>query len=164
MGVTISYTIHPLKDSVMETISRYLGGDHKRCDELFAEAETAVSNEQWESAETTTKLFCDAIEQHFAMEEQVLFPQFEEAVGSREGPTAVMRMEHRQMREVLSMLNDTLGKRDADGYLGYSETLNTLMQQHNMKEESILYLMTERVLDGRQDEIIGAMRGVGIPS
>ena len=49
-----------------------------------------------------------------------------------------MRMEHRQMREVLSMLNACLGKRDADGFLGYAETLNTLMQQHNIKEENSL--------------------------
>jgi len=146
----------------METISRHLGTDHKRCDDFFAQAETAVAGTLWTHAEQAMNAFCEALEQHFAMEEQVLFPEFEEAVGTREGPTAVMRMEHRQMREVITMLNDCLAKRDADGFLGYSETLNTLMQQHNMKEESILYPMTDRVLNGRQDDIIGAMRGLGV--
>lgn len=148
----------------METISRYLGTDHKRCDEFFAQAETAVAATLWTNAEQAMSAFCEALELHFAMEEQVLFPEFEEAVGSNEGPTAVMRMEHRQMREILSMLNDCLARHDVDGFLGYSETLNTLMQQHNMKEEGILYLMTDRVLDGRQDDIIGAMGEIRITS
>jgi len=146
----------------METISRHLGTDHKRCDDFFAQAETAVAATRWTDAEMAMNAFVEALEQHFAMEEQVLFPAFEEAVGSREGPTAVMRMEHRQMREVISAMNECLGARDADGFLGYSETLNTLMQQHNMKEESILYPMTDRVLNGRQEEIIDAMRQTGV--
>ncbi len=148
----------------METISRYLGTDHKRCDDFFAQAETAVAGTLWTNAEQAMSTFCAALEQHFAMEEQVLFPEFEQAVGSTQGPTAVMRMEHQQMRDILSALNACLSKHDADGFLGYSETLNTLMQQHNMKEESILYLMTDRVLNGRQEAIIGAMRDIGITS
>jgi len=148
----------------METISNHLGTDHKRCDDFFAQAETAVAATLWTNAEQAMQAFCESLEQHFAMEEQVLFPEFEEATGNRQGPTAVMRMEHGQMREVISMLNKCLAGRDADGFLGYSETLNTLMQQHNMKEESILYPMTDRVLAGRQDDIIGAMRGIGIAS
>jgi hemerythrin-like domain-containing protein len=148
----------------METISNYLGSDHKRCDQFFAQAETAVVGTLWTDAELAMNGFSEALEHHFTMEEQVLFPEFEAATGSSEGPTSVMRMEHAQMREIVSVMNECLGKRDADGFLGYSETLNTLMQQHNMKEESILYLMTDRVLNGRQEEIIGAMREIGITS
>ena len=148
----------------METISHYLGTDHKRCDDFFAQAETAVAATLWTNAEQAMNAFSEVLEQHLAMEEQVLFPEFEAATGSSAGPTAVMRMEHRQMREVLSMLNECLEKRDTDGFLGYSETFNTLIQQHNMKEESILYQMTDRVLHGRQPEIIEAMRNIGITS
>lgn len=148
----------------METISHHLGTDHKRCDDFFAQVETAVAATLWTNAEQALGGFCAALEHHFSMEEQVLFPAFEEAVGSNEGPTTVMRMEHRQMREILTMLNECLEKRDADGFLGYSETLNTLMQQHNMKEEGILYPMTDRVLNGRQESVINAMRGVGTTS
>lgn len=160
--MTKNFHLH--RKAEMETISRHLGTDHKRCDDFFAQAETAVAATLWTNAELAMSAFCEALEQHFAMEEQVLFPEFEEVVGSREGPTAVMRMEHRQMREILSMLNECLGKRDADGFLGYSETLNTLMQQHNMKEEGILYPMSDRVLDGRQETIISTMRGIGVVS
>lgn len=145
----------------MQTISRYMATDHKRCDELFASAETSVHNNDWSTAEAALKEFGEGLERHFAMEENVLFPAFEKATGSTEGPTNVMRMEHRQLRAILGMLHESLANRDAEGFLGYSDTLNTMMQQHNMKEESILYLMTDRVLMGQHEEIVGAMDAIG---
>lgn len=141
----------------MNAIASYLGSDHQRCDELFILAETNVSNNCWDQAESCLAEFVEALERHFAMEEKVMFVEFERATGSSAGPTAVMRMEHQQLRAIVALLQEALKARDAESYLGHSETLNTMMQQHNMKEESILYLMADRVLSGRQDEIIGAM-------
>ena len=52
-----------------------------------------------------------------------------------EGPTQVMRMEHQQMRALVQDLDNALTAKDKDNYLGLSETLMVMMQQHNMKEE-----------------------------
>jgi hemerythrin-like domain-containing protein len=144
----------------MTSITDFLGSDHKRCDDLFASAETHVSKQRWDEAQTDFAGFAAALERHFTMEETILFPEFEEATGSNQGPTSVMRMEHQQMRSILAMMRDSLDQRDAENFFGYSETLNTMMQQHNMKEESILYVMTDRVLAGRQSDLISAMSGV----
>lgn len=141
----------------MTSITEYMGSDHKRCDDLFASAETHVSKNRWDEAEADLSAFGAALEKHLAMEEKVLFPAFEQATGSTQGPTTVMRMEHEQMRSILAMLRESLNQRDEDNFFGHSETLNTMMQQHNMKEESILYVMTDRVLAGRQEDIISAM-------
>lgn len=148
----------------MDTITRYLGGDHKRCDELFVQAENCVSDEQWDRAAPLYADFSAALERHLAMEEQVLFPAFEEAAASRAGPTIVMRTEHQQMRHILSQMHAALVHRDASGFLGYSDTLNILMQQHNLKEENILYPMIDRLLHDRQDEMIAAMEDIGAPA
>ncbi|HJV50973.1 MAG TPA: hemerythrin domain-containing protein [Noviherbaspirillum sp.] len=144
----------------MNTIATYLGSDHQRCDEYFIQAETHVSNNEWEQAATCLGQFVEALERHFAMEEKVMFLEFEKATGSSAGPTAVMRMEHQQLRAIVALLREALEARDADAYLGHSDTLNTMMQQHNMKEESVLYLMADRVLSGQQEAIIGAMTGI----
>lgn len=148
----------------MNGISSYLGSDHARCDEFFILAETNVSNNAWEQAESCLGQFIEALEHHFTMEEQVMFPEFERATGSSAGPTAVMRMEHQQMRAIIALLREAMEARDADAYLGHSETLNTMMQQHNMKEESVLYVMADRVLSGRLDAIIDAMANVDTPA
>ncbi len=130
----------------MTTISHYMGDDHRRCDQQFVAAERAVANGYWPAAGEAYAGFHDAMEHHFAMEEEVLFPAFEAASGSAMGPTQVMRMEHRQMRELFASMAAAVAGRDADSYLGDSETLLILMQQHNMKEENILYPMCERAL------------------
>jgi hemerythrin-like domain-containing protein len=62
------------------------------------------------------------------------------------GPTEVMRGEHRQMRDLLAQMKDALTSRDADAFSGAAETLLILMQQHNMKEENILYPMCDNAL------------------
>ncbi len=119
---------------------------HKHCDEIFASAEDACANGDWEAGAKAFTLLVDQLETHFGTEEEVLFPAFETATGMTSGPTEVMRGEHRQMRDLLAQMKDALTSRDADAFSGAAETLLILMQQHNMKEENILYPMCDNAL------------------
>jgi hemerythrin-like domain-containing protein len=101
------------------------------------------------------------MEQHFAMEEEAMFPAFEERTGMSMGPTQVMRSEHVQMRELFQGMDNAVRARDADDYLGQSETLLMMMQQHNLKEEQILYPMADQALAGELDELIHRMDSMG---
>jgi len=94
------------------------------------------------------------------MEEEVLFPAFEARTGNSMGPTQVMRMEHAQMRGLLQEMASAVLAGNQNGFLGLSETLNMLMQQHNLKEENMLYPMSDRVLDSERDGLIRAMEAV----
>jgi hemerythrin-like domain-containing protein len=142
----------------MHTITSYLTSDHKRCDDVFVALEQSVSSGKWQQAETLLQQFTDALEQHFAMEETVLFPAFEKGIGNTGGPTAVMRAEHKQMDELMQTLRAALVVRDTAAFLGNSETLNIMIQQHNAKEEGMLYVMADRVLSEQKQEIIAAMQ------
>jgi iron-sulfur cluster repair protein YtfE (RIC family) len=119
---------------------------HKHCDELFASAEDACASGNWEAGEKAFALLLNELETHFSSEEEVLFPAFEAATGMTSGPTEVMRGEHRQMRDLLAQMKGALASRDSDGFGGSAETLLILMQQHNMKEENILYPMCDNSL------------------
>jgi len=141
----------------VETIAGFLSDDHQRCDRLFSEAEHAVAREDWEAASAKTRSFMRGMENHFAMEEKVLFPAFEKASGNTTGPTVVMRHEHEQMRRLFSRLEQAMRERDANAYLGEAETLLVLMQQHNAKEEQLLYPMSDRVF-GASREMVERMR------
>lgn len=144
----------------MSTILEFLGGDHRICDDLFAAAETAVGQKNWGGAHKLFDQFHATMKHHLAMEENVLFPAFEAQTGTTAGPTQVMRMEHEQMRELMQDMSHAVIKTDYEGYLGLSETLNMLMQQHNLKEENVLYAMTDRVLASDRDRLIQAMKAV----
>jgi hemerythrin-like domain-containing protein len=87
----------------------------------------------------------------------VFSPAFEQRSGGSMGPTQIMRMEHIPMRELLQAMQASLAECNRQQYLGRSETLLTLMQQHNVKEEHMLYPMTDRVLQGEQANILKQM-------
>ncbi|MDK9703299.1 MAG: hemerythrin domain-containing protein [Sulfuritalea sp.] len=119
---------------------------HKHCDEIFAQAEDACASGDWDTGENAFALLQDQLETHFSSEEELLFPAFESATGMTSGPTEVMRGEHRQMRDLLAQMKGALAARDSDAFGGAAETLLILMQQHNMKEENILYPMCDNAL------------------
>jgi len=144
----------------MARITDTMAGDHRRCDLIFAEAEASVSDSNWDAGTTQFNEFHTAMEHHFSMEEGVLFPAFEEASGMTMGPTQMMRMEHTQMRQLFSDMAQAVEKQDKDAYLGLSETLMMIMQQHNMKEEQMLYPMTDRTFGGGADEVLEKMNAV----
>jgi DUF438 domain-containing protein len=144
----------------MGTISGYMTDDHRHCDELFAQAEEAADRGNIASAVTAFRAFRQALEGHFAREEEVLFPAFEQR-GGGSGPTTVMRMEHAQMRALFQELDNALAAGDGHSYLGLSETLLVMMQQHNLKEEQILYPMTDRLLAATALDLVRRMTALG---
>jgi hemerythrin-like domain-containing protein len=93
------------------------------------------------------------IETHFRTEEEMLFPAFEAATGMVGGPTQMMRMEHAQMRDLIEQMEGALTARAADNFAGAAGTLLVFMQQHNMKEENILYPMCNRTLVTQADSL-----------
>lgn len=144
----------------MSTILDFLGSDHRACDDLFAASEEAVSKRNWEGARNLFGQFHQAMDRHFAMEEEVLFPGFETKTGNTMGPTQVMRAEHEQMRSLMREMDEALLANDEPRFLGLSETFNMLMQQHNLKEENVLYPMSDRALAGERDALIHRMDAV----
>ena len=128
----------------MTSIPDYMTVKHRECDEVFSEAESAVAEAHWPLAEEKWQVFAKELERHLDAEESILFPGFEQATGMTSGPTQVMRMEHEQMRAMVKDLNKALAAQNKDEFLGLSETLMILMQQHNMKEEMMLYPMSEQ--------------------
>ncbi len=143
----------------MSNIKDFMTQDHRDCDEIFAQMEEAVASKS-DEALSKFEAFQDALTNHFKMEEVVLFPMFEQKTGMTEGPTQVMVMEHEQIRGLLSKMEDALELNDNDKFFGLSETLMILMQQHNMKEEQMLYTMVQQHLGDDADHIISRMRTI----
>lgn len=131
----------------------YLTTDHRHCDECLGLLRSQAIAGHWAAAAEAFARADHDIRAHFAAEEEVLFPAFEASSGMTCGPTAVMRMEHDEARELLLDLNEAIAAQDADGVRGYGEALLILLQQHNMKEENILYPMAQRGLGADAGEV-----------
>ncbi len=147
-----------LQETVLTFPTNVLPDHHRHCDHLYVAAEEAAQRGDWTAAESAFERFRGQMNAHFDAEESLLFPAFEAATGSSAGPTAMMRHEHDQMRALLAQLAASCDARDGDAYAGAAETLLMLMQQHNMKEENILYPMCDQAL-GADAERLGAKIG-----
>ncbi|MDD2652812.1 MAG: hemerythrin domain-containing protein [Sulfurimonas sp.] len=143
----------------MSTIKGFLTEDHGRCDELFAKMEDEAAK-SIENAKEAYEEFAKATERHFQMEERVMFLEFEQKTGMTQGPTAIMRHEHAQMRNLLAEMGKAMESKDKDKFFGNSETLMILMQQHNMKEEQMLYTMAQQHLSADADRIVDMMQSM----
>jgi hemerythrin-like domain-containing protein len=141
----------------MSRISEAMARDHKACDERFAVAEAAAAEGDLARAAAELDAFVAALERHFQVEEEQLFPAFERATGIADGPTEMMRIEHAEMREVLAGLRAALEAADTAEFLGLADTLNVLLQQHNLKEEQVLYALLDDALAGEADELLASL-------
>ena len=140
-------------------IQEFMAGDHRFCDGFFAQAQSAAERGQWEQAQQAYAKFVELVQQHFCAEEHVLFPAFEDATGMTQGPTQVMRQEHQQMRALMQAALDALKARDADEFSGHAETQFMLMQQHNAKEENVLYPMCDQRLGSGSAAVLAQLQG-----
>lgn len=128
------------------TFAPTLTDDHRYCDHLLALVEQAIDAGDWASAQSGAASFRAAVERHFQYEEEVFFPALEARAPMATGPTRVMRMEHTQIRYMLADLVTAISAQAADDCRGVIETLHLVTQQHNGKEEAILYPLADQVL------------------
>ena len=144
---------------MMKMISDFFSAQHRAGDKLFEEMEQAVSHGDWPQAESLCERFHDDIEQHLANEENVLFPLLEDATGMRPGPTQVMRGEHVEIRELLQRIGEAIKTGEKNESLGIAETLFLFLQQHNVKEEQVLYPMADQALEEKLPETSARIPG-----
>ena len=138
----------------MNSIQQIMAADHKRCDKIFIDIENLVIKTNWQSATTQLAKFIRAMDRHFEHEEKTLFPAFEHKTGGMAGPTMMMRHEHEKMRELMSGMKNALADKNTQRYLGLSETLLIFMQQHNVKEEQILYPMIDNDCGDQAEQLM----------
>ena len=104
----------------MDTILSFMAADHDRLDALFRAATPEALAE-----------FRAGLLRHIAWEEDVLFPLFDSQLSARSpGPTAAMRAEHREIKDLLAQLGTDPAA---------ATQLRAVLGAHNEKEEQMLY-------------------------
>lgn len=137
----------------MSGLTKFFTDDHRACDEDWALVESAADSGDMAAATAAFTHFDTVMRRHLGWEEEVMFPAFEQASGMRGGPTMVMRHEHTQMRAMLDQMKAALDAGDAELMVDQGDTLLMLIQQHNAKEEQMLYPMAEGVLGGQWEAL-----------
>lgn len=144
----------------MDNVMEFMSKDHDRLDGLFQEFRN-LKDRDFSKAENLFTEFKSGLERHIAWEEEILFPIFETKTGMYDsGPTAVMRSEHRQIKEYLGQIRQKIVNQDTKT----EELENGLVEvltAHNLKEENILYPWIDNsVTEKEREEAFVRMRSL----
>ena len=135
-------------------LAEFFEQDHRDCDARWVDVEELLDTEDIETAQIAWQKYNASMCRHLAMEEEVLFPAFDAKSGmAGGGPVAVMKTEHQQMRGLLEQIGEAIEAGKAVQAMDIGDTLLMLIQQHNVKEESMLYPMAENLLSGDWDDL-----------
>jgi hemerythrin-like domain-containing protein len=148
------WVIREVKDAPV-TISSHYAVDHDDIDRLLDEFRASKTGDR-PAARAMYREFKTRLERHIGWEDDILFPLFERLTGLTDnGPTVVMRAEHRQIRALLDSIDAALQTSetsiDAD-----ESTLIQVLAAHNFKEEQILYPMIDKQISVSDREAVFA--------
>jgi iron-sulfur cluster repair protein YtfE (RIC family) len=148
------WVIRPVANAPV-TLASFYAVDHDDIDRLL-EAFRAAHTGHQPGAPAMYREFKTRLERHIGWEEDILFPLFERLSGLKDnGPTVVMRGEHRTITTLLDSIDATLQKGetsiDAD-----ESALFAALATHNMKEENILYPLIDRQVSAADREAVFA--------
>jgi iron-sulfur cluster repair protein YtfE (RIC family) len=122
-----------------ESVTSYLACDHHRLDEALRSVSSAVTSGTFGEAVPRYERFESGLLCHLRVEEELVFPVFEARSGMINGPTDTMRNEHRQVRMALALMRRGLLQSDAIAYNDGLRFFESVLPDHNAKEEHILY-------------------------
>lgn len=144
------------------TISDFLGYDHRRLDEILPDVERLIDRGALANAGERFAEFSCGLNRHIDAEERILFPAFEQVTGMTGGPTVVMRAEHVEIRRWMALVTASLDAQDAPGAKNAIGQLKGTLGAHNMKEEQILYPMTDRAISSprERDDLVRHMQAL----
>jgi iron-sulfur cluster repair protein YtfE (RIC family) len=133
-------------ESRFDSVTGYLGWDHDRLDEGLRFVSSEVGKGRFAEAAAGYEEFERGLLRHLRIEEELLFPVFEARSGMVNGPTDVMRDEHRQVRMALALMRRGVLQADATAYLDGLRFFESVLPDHNAKEEHILYPTLDSLL------------------
>jgi len=125
-----------------EPVSVALEMHHHRLDDMLDRVEIDVEAGSWSEARRGFSLFRRELEEHMRLEEELLLPALGSASAVADGPAAVMRTEHPQIRELLDVIE--IGLENEYPIAEATDALEATLADHNAGEERLLYPLFER--------------------
>lgn len=129
------------------SVTEFLQADHRRLDAILPIVERLADAGAFTEAQARFGEFACGLGWHIDVEEEVLFPFFEAKTGMTRGPTTVMRVEHKDIHERIQRVVAALEAHQLASLRDALGELTSLLNTHNLKEERMLYPMTDRSID-----------------
>jgi hemerythrin-like domain-containing protein len=134
------------------TLTEWMARDHAVLDQRLDDVSRMVDDGELERADHH---FTDVSEHalaHMQVEESHIFPRFERLTGiDEDGPTALLRWEHNEMRQALDEMRTALARGHAADFHRAREAYERLDSQHRVSEHRLMFPLIDQVLG--EDEL-----------
>jgi iron-sulfur cluster repair protein YtfE (RIC family) len=143
----------------MPKLTECLEVDHRRLDRVLVETKSLAASGRFPNAAALFATFARGLSRHIDAEENILFPALDESAPHAAGPMHVMRLEHARLKELLEQIGAALERGDAAWQRDVRE-LEGILAEHNLKEERILYPLSDDATSRRPDfsELLDALQ------
>ena len=101
----------------MNETNNWLVHDHRKYDALLTECEMAAEMADWKDAVSLFNQFVRELKLHMQMEDEVLYPFFEEEVSDPEGEIALLLEEHEDLVRLLCDLVCVIKTKNIDHFM-----------------------------------------------
>ncbi len=129
-------------------------GEHGAYYTLFNEIEEIATRESAVAIILGATAVLEAmVDSHATLEDELLFTALERHPGKHEGPLAIMRAEHEEMKRMLWHIEDTVDGEEA--IVLVKEALSAA-RRHFQKEEQVLFPMAQRLLGDEELTRLGS--------
>lgn len=142
----------------MNSDDNWLVHDHSVYEDILFKCQDFVESGEWEEAKRAFNELVDHLKGHMAMEEEVLYPAYENRVKSRTSPTEILREDHDQLVRLVRDMIQVFRSRDTGHVLDCLSHLERQMITHHEKEEDIFLPMASVILDENKEEIIAQLK------
>lgn len=141
-------------------VSEYLGWDHQRLDTILVRVTHLVREGAQQDASRSFAEFSCGLNWHIDAEEMTLFPAFEEKTGIRDGPTRVLRVDHRLIRFRMDEVTSALAAGDAAAIERAIAALGDALDDHNVMEERVFYPLADQAMTDAEerDELVSRIQ------
>jgi hemerythrin-like domain-containing protein len=137
----------------MKLPSNWLLHDHSEFEELLAECQTAIDEEDWETSYSYFETLVAQLKSHMAMEEEVLYPAYESTPEFPQEPVIALREEHDRIVELVRDLHKVFRTRNSEHVLISLISLENIMVRHHEKEECVFLPMAGYLLKSKSQEL-----------
>ncbi len=133
-------------------IAGQLAGDHRLLDRRLVEADRLLDAGDLPGARRALCGLVADLAEHFAVEEAILFPLFEQRAWRVARATLAMRREHREMRKAI---DEVITAGDVARARTAVAQLRSMLAGHHIREERLVYAAIDDVLtEAERDELL----------
>ena len=142
----------------MNEDTNWLTHDHAEYEAILYDCQSAAEQEDWKTATRLFRELVSHIKLHMHMEEEVLYPAYEQTMNAPQGPTLALREEHDEIYRLLRDLSHVIKTNDSHLFLESLLPLEKVLFKHHEKEEEIFLPMASFVLLSQRDEIMRRLK------